>query len=72
MVAVMLGFLAAQQVTAARAEEAAGRLDHFLARPVSRISWLAGRTAVAVAALAGEACSPGCPPGRGPPAGTRA
>ena len=51
MVAVLLAFLAAQQVTAARAEEAESRLDHLLVRPVSRTSWLAGRLVIAVVAL---------------------
>jgi ABC-2 type transport system permease protein len=52
MVAVIVAFLAAQQVTTARAEEASGRLDHILVRPVSRTSWLAGRVAIAAAVLA--------------------
>ena len=51
MVAVMVAFLAAGQVTAARAEEAGGRLDHLLVRPVSRWSWLGGRAAIAAAAV---------------------
>ncbi len=51
IVAVIVAFLAAGQVTAARSEEAEGRLDHLLVRPVSRWSWLAGRVAVAVATL---------------------
>jgi ABC-2 type transport system permease protein len=48
----LIAFMAAGQVTAARAEEAEGRLDHLLVRPVSRSSWLAGRVALAAAALA--------------------
>jgi ABC-2 type transport system permease protein len=51
IVAVLATFLAAGQVTAARAEEAAGRLDHLFVRPVPRRSWFGGRAAVAVAAL---------------------
>jgi ABC-2 type transport system permease protein len=51
MIAWLLAFTAAGQVTAARAEEAEGRLDQLLARPVSRVSWLAGRLALAVAIL---------------------
>jgi ABC-2 type transport system permease protein len=43
--------MAAGQVTATRAEEAEGRLDNLLVRPVSRWSWLAGRVALATAAL---------------------
>ena len=51
IVAVIVAFLAAGQVTAARSEEAEGRLDHLLVRPVSRWSWLASRVAFAVATL---------------------
>ena len=47
VLAVLVALVAAGQVTAARAEESGGRLDHVLARPVSRPSWLAGRLAVA-------------------------
>jgi ABC-2 type transport system permease protein len=49
IVAVLVAFMAAGQITAARAEEAQGRLDHLLVRPVSRLAWLAGRVAGAVA-----------------------
>jgi ABC-2 type transport system permease protein len=51
ILAVLAGFLAAGQVIAARGEEGEDRLDHLLVRPVSRVSWLAGRTIVAVLAL---------------------
>jgi ABC-2 type transport system permease protein len=51
IVAVLVAFLAAGQVTAARAEEAQGRLDHLLVRPVTRLSWLGGRIAVGAAAV---------------------
>jgi ABC-2 type transport system permease protein len=51
IVAVLVAFMAAGQVTAARAEESGGQLDHLLARPVSRSRWLSGRLLVAVAAL---------------------
>ena len=50
-VAWIIAFMAAGQVTAARAEEAEGRLDNLLVRPVSRSSWLAGRVTLATAAL---------------------
>jgi ABC-2 type transport system permease protein len=43
IVAVLVAFVAAGQVAATRAEEANGRLDQLLVRPVSRASWLAGR-----------------------------
>jgi ABC-2 type transport system permease protein len=49
IVAVLVAFAAAGQVSAARSEEARGRLDHLLVRPVSRLAWLAGRVAIAVA-----------------------
>ena len=52
IVAVLVGFVAAGQITAAHAEESGGRLDHLLVRPVSRSSWLGGRLLVAVGALA--------------------
>jgi ABC-2 type transport system permease protein len=47
MLAVLVAFVAAGQVTSARSEEAAGRLDHLMALPVARASWLAGRLLVA-------------------------
>ena len=53
IVAVLVAFLAAGQITAARSEEAEGRLDHLLVRPVRRTSWFAGRLVVALAALVG-------------------
>ena len=43
ILAVLVGFEAAGQITAARAEEGEGRLDHLLAQPVPRSSWLTGR-----------------------------
>jgi len=51
LVAVLLAFVAAAQVTAARSEELDGRLDPLLTRPVARTRWLAGRLGVAVLAL---------------------
>jgi ABC-2 type transport system permease protein len=47
--AVLLAFAAAGQVGAAHEEEVSGRLDNFMARPVARRRWLAGRLAVTVA-----------------------
>ena len=49
--AVLLAFVAAGQVTLARSEESEGRLEHIVARPVSRWSWLGGRMGVAVLVL---------------------
>jgi len=51
ILAVLVAFAGAGQLTAARSEESDGRLDHFLVRPVSRSSWLAGRLLVALAVL---------------------
>jgi ABC-2 type transport system permease protein len=53
VLAWMVAFVGAGQIAAARVEEAEGRLDHLLVRPVSRTSWLAGRLALAAIALAG-------------------
>lgn len=49
--AILIGFVAAGQVTAARAEESAGTLEHFMVRPVSRAAWLGGRLLVALVVL---------------------
>jgi ABC-2 type transport system permease protein len=49
--AILVGFVSASQIVAARSEEAEGRLDHILIRPVSRASWLGGRLIVAVLVL---------------------
>ncbi len=54
ILAVLTAFVAAGQVTAARTEEAQGRLDHLLVRPVSRSSWIGGRIMVAVGVLVGS------------------
>ncbi len=48
---ILVAFVGAGQLTAARSEESTGRLDHLLVRPVSRTSWLGGRLVVLVAAL---------------------
>ena len=49
--AVLVAFAAAGQITAARSEESAGRLDHLLTRPVSRWRWLGGWLLVTVVVL---------------------
>jgi ABC-2 type transport system permease protein len=51
VLAVLVAFVAAGQLTAARGEEASGRLDNLLIRPVSPEAWLGGRVAVTVGAL---------------------
>jgi len=53
IITLLVATAAAGQVAATREEEAEGYLDHLLARPVARGSWLAGRLAVAAAALVG-------------------
>jgi ABC-2 type transport system permease protein len=49
--AVLVALVAAGQISALRAEEAEGRLDHLLVRPVARWSWLTGRLGVAIAVI---------------------
>jgi ABC-2 type transport system permease protein len=51
IVAVLVAFIAAGQVTATRVEEADGHVEHLLVRPVSRTAWFAGRMGVALAVL---------------------
>jgi len=48
ILAVLVAFVAAGQLTAARSEESGGRLDYFLVRSVSRTTWLGGRVLIAV------------------------
>ena len=51
VIAVLVALVGAGQLTAARSEEAAGRLDQLLALPLSRGHWLGGRLSAAVSAL---------------------
>jgi len=51
MVAVLVAFSAAGLISAARAEEAGGRLEHLIVRPLSRSAWLYGRLLVATSVL---------------------
>jgi ABC-2 type transport system permease protein len=51
ILAVLVAFTAAGQVTAARSEESAGRLEALLTRPVSRSRWLGGRLLVTIGVL---------------------
>jgi len=46
ILAVLVAFVAAGQIMAARSEESDGQLDHIVVRPVSRGHWLAGRLLV--------------------------
>jgi ABC-2 type transport system permease protein len=59
ILAVMVAFVAAGQLTAARAEESEGRLDNFLVRPVARSSWLVGRLLVAIVVLVASGLTAG-------------
>jgi ABC-2 type transport system permease protein len=47
--AAILAFAAAGQIAALRAEEYDGHLDHLVARPVPRRTWLVGRLALGMA-----------------------
>jgi len=46
MMAVLIAVLAASQIAGIRDEEASGRLDNLLVRPVGRLAWLAGRLVI--------------------------
>jgi ABC-2 type transport system permease protein len=61
MASVVIALAAASQLAAMREEEASGRLDNLLVRPVSRAVWLAGRlgTAVGLVVLLGLATGVG-------------
>ncbi len=48
MLAVLVSFVAAGHIGAARTEESEGRLDHLVVRPLSRTRWLATRLALAL------------------------
>jgi len=51
VVALLVALVAAGQIAAARAEEAEGRLDNLLVRPLWRARWLVGRLVVILGAL---------------------
>ncbi len=51
IVALLISAIAASQAAAARTEEAEGRLDHLLVRPMLRSSWLAGRLVIVTGAV---------------------
>jgi ABC-2 type transport system permease protein len=51
IVALLVACSAAGLITAARVEEAGGRLDHLLVRPLSRSAWFFERILVAIAVL---------------------
>jgi ABC-2 type transport system permease protein len=51
ILAVLVAFVGASQLTAARSEELSGRIEHVLVGPISRATWLGGRLLVAVVVL---------------------
>jgi ABC-2 type transport system permease protein len=50
-VTLLVMLLAASQVTAARREEATGRVEHLLVQPVARARWMLSRLAIAAVAV---------------------
>ena len=52
IVALMISLVAAGQIAAIRSEEAEGRLEALVVRPLSRTSWLAGRLGLSTVLLA--------------------
>jgi ABC-2 type transport system permease protein len=51
VISLLVVLIAAGQVTAGRREEATGRVEHLLVRPVSRIRWMLSRLSVAAAVV---------------------
>jgi ABC-2 type transport system permease protein len=51
IITLLVVLMAAGQVTSARREEATGRVDHLLVRPVSRTRWMLSRLGVAAVAV---------------------
>lgn len=60
VVALLVSLVAAGQIVAARSEEAEGRLDNLLVRPLSRARWLGGRLVVVLGALVLAGLVAGC------------
>ena len=48
MMAALVAVIAANQIASIRDEEASGRLDNLLVRPVRRVTWLAGRFSISL------------------------
>lgn len=59
VLALLIGLVAAGQVSAIRSEEADGRLENFAARPLSRTSWFAVRLSLSAALLIAAAAVAG-------------
>jgi ABC-2 type transport system permease protein len=51
IITLLVALIAAGQITAARREEATGRVDHLLVRPLSRAGWMLSRLGVAATAV---------------------
>jgi ABC-2 type transport system permease protein len=51
IITLLVVFIAAGQITAARREESSGRVEHLLVRPLSRTRWMLSRLGVAAAAV---------------------
>ena len=51
IITLLVALLATGQITAARREEASGRVDHLLVRPLSRARWMLTRLGVAAAVI---------------------
>jgi ABC-2 type transport system permease protein len=51
IITLLVVFVAAGQITAARREESSGRVEHLLVRPLSRARWMLSRLGVAAAAV---------------------
>lgn len=51
VLAVLVAFVAAGQLTATRGEESSGRLDNLLTGPISPTRWIGGRLTVALAVV---------------------
>jgi ABC-2 type transport system permease protein len=65
IIVLFVSLVAAQQAAAIREEEASGRLETLLARPLGRAEWLGGRIAAAVGALVLVAAGAGMCAGAG-------
>jgi ABC-2 type transport system permease protein len=51
IITLLVVLMAAGQITAARREEATGRVEHLLVRPLSRVRWMLCRLSVAAAVV---------------------
>ena len=59
IITLLVALLAAGQITAARREEATGRVDHLLVRPLSRRRWMLSRLSVAAVGVVAAGLSGG-------------